>query len=849
MEPTVAKYLENFYRRGDEIAYVHSRGYRSIRWSYRAVAEGASRLARELEARGINRGDRVFLWGGNCAEWVVAFLGCVLRGVVVVPMDRIAASDFAVRVFRQVEARLCICSQDLAGKVSELPLLAMEGLRELRAKHEGSPYSIRDLQRDDTVEIVFTSGTTAEPKGVVISHKNIMANLEPLETEIRRYLKYERPFHPLRFLNLLPLSHVFGQFLGIFIPQILGATVIFQDTLNPTETVRTIRRERVSVLVAVPRLLESLRDKITRDCEGAHELDRFQRDFQEAEGEHFLRRWWRFRKIHHQFGWKFWALISGGAALDAKTEQFWGRLGFAVIQGYGLTETTSLVSVNHPFRLGKGSIGRILPGREIKLSEDGEILVRGDNIASAYLLGKEAKPVPGDEGWFHTGDMGEMDAAGNLYFRGRRKNVIVTPEGMNIFPEDLEAALRRQPEVRDCVVIGLPVAGNAEPCAVLILRERGLEAEAIVKRANQLLADFQHMRHWYVWPEEDFPRTSTQKPRMSLINDLVQSKMTGHGTAPAVGDTLSDLIARVTGRAGIQLSPEANLAADLQLSSIERVELLGALEDRYQIDLNESKFTAATTVGELEQMLRQPAAGRSQYHYPRWAQSWPVAVLRFVIYYLLSWPAAMIMARPDIRGREKLRDLNGPILIISNHIAQVDLGFILPALPLRIRHRLAVAMRGELLGAMRYPPGDLGFFRRCMEKLSYFLVVGLFNVFPLPQQTGFRESFAFAGECADRGYSILVFPEGRRTPDGKMSPFQTGIGMLAKNLGLPVLPIRIDGLFELKQRGKKLARPGTVRVTVGSLVRFEHEANPEWIAAELERCMSDLVQNRGELKA
>jgi long-chain acyl-CoA synthetase len=840
MEPTLAKYLENFYRRGDEIAYVHSRGYRSIRWSYRAVAEGASRFARELEARGIDRGDRVFLWGGNCAEWVVAFLGCVLRGVVVVPMDRIAASDFAVRVFRQVEARLCICSQDLAGKVSELPLLAMEGLPDLTAKHEGSPYSIRDLKRDDTVEIVFTSGTTAEPKGVVISHKNIMANLEPLETEIRRYLKYERPFHPLRFLNLLPLSHVFGQFLGIFIPQILGATVIFQDTLNPTETVRTIRRERVSVLVAVPRMLESLRDKMERDCEGAHELDRFQRDFQKAEGEHFLRRWWRFRKIHHQFGWKFWALISGGAALDAKTEQFWGRLGFAVIQGYGLTETTSLVSVNHPFRLGKGSIGRILPGREIKLSEDGEILVCGDNIASAYLRGKEAKPVPSDEGWFHTGDMGEMDAAGNLYFKGRRKNVIVTPEGMNIFPEDLEAALRRQPEVQDCVVVGLALAGNAEPCAVLILKDRGLEAEAIVKRANQSLADFQHMRHWFVWPEEDFPRTSTQKPRMSLINDLVQSKMKGQGPAPATGDTLSDLIARVTGRVGIRLSPEANLAADLQLSSIERVELLGALEDRYQIDLNESKFTAATTVGELEQMLRQPAAGRSEYQYPRWAQSWPVAVLRFVIYYLLSWPATMIMARPDIRGRENLRELKGPILIISNHITQVDLGFILPALPLRIRHRLAVAMLGELIRAMRNPPGDLGFFRRCMEKLSYFLVVGLFNVFPLPQQTGFRESFAFAGECADRGYSILVFPEGRRTLDGKMSPFRTGIGMLAKNLGLPVLPIRIDGLFELKQRGKKLARPGTVRVTIGALVKFEEEPNPGWIAAELERYMSDL---------
>jgi long-chain acyl-CoA synthetase len=840
MESTLVKYIESFYRRGDEIAYVHSRGYRTIRWSYRAVATGARRFARELESRGVNKGDRVLLWGGNCAEWVVSFLGCVLRGAVVVPMDRVAAPDFALRVHRQVEARLCVCSQELADRLGDVPLFKLEELAETMVQDGPEQHCPDNLKRDDTVEIVFTSGTTAEPKGVVISHKNILANLEPFETEISRYIKYERPFHPLRFLNLLPLSHVFGQFLGIFIPQLLGATVIFQDSLNPTEVVRTIKREKASVLVAVPRMLESLREKITRDQQGANEHARFQRDFREAEGQHFLRRWWRFRKIRREFGWKFWALISGGAALDAETEQFWGRLGFAVIQGYGLTETTSLVSVNHPFRLGKGSIGKVLPGREIRLAEDGEILVRGENIASSYLQEKEAKPVVGDEGWFHTGDMGEMDAAGNLYFKGRRKNVIVTPEGMNIFPEDLEAALRRQPEVRDCVVVGLAVGGNAEPCAVLILKEAGIEAEPIVKRANLALAEHQHMRHWAVWPDDDFPRTSTQKPRLNLIGEFVQSTIKGRRPAPPAGDALADLIGRVTGRAGFRRSPDASLSADLHLSSIERVELLGALEDRFQIDLNESTFTAATTIGDLERMLRQPAARRSEYPYPRWATSWPVSIVRFAVYYLLSWPAAMVMARPDIRGREHFRGLKGPILIVSNHITQVDLGFILPALPFRFRHRLKVAMLGEMLRDMRNPPVELGFFRRCVEELSYFLVVGLFNVFPLPQQTGFRESFAFAGESADRGYSILVFPEGQRTQEGRLSPFRSGIGMLAKNLDIPVMPIRIDGLFELKRRGKKLAPPGTIKVTIGSAIRFGQDLKPESIAAELERCISDL---------
>ena len=198
------------------------------------------------------------------------------------------------------------------------------------------------------------------------------------------YLKYERWVHPVRFLNLLPLSHVFGQFLALFLPPLLGATVIFQDELKPSEVIATIRRERVSVLVSVPRVLQSLKQKIERDIEDSGQGEAFRRKFQSSEKQHFLRRWWTFRAIRRRFGWKFWAFISGGAALDSETEEFWDRLGYAAIQGYGLTETTSLISVNHPFRLGKGSIGKVLPGREVKLAEDGEILVRGGGVSSGY---------------------------------------------------------------------------------------------------------------------------------------------------------------------------------------------------------------------------------------------------------------------------------------------------------------------------------------------------------------------------------------------------------------------------------------------------------------------------------
>jgi long-chain acyl-CoA synthetase len=841
---TLSEYLGDFYRRGSEIVYAHRRGYRVLRWSYREVAEGASRFARELESRGIGKGDRVLVWGENCPEWVVAFYGCLLRGAVVVPMDSIAAPDFVRRVSAQAEPTLAVVSRQMADHAPGTPsgpALILESLCETLDRHSGAPYVSVALAPEDPVEIVFTSGTTSEPKGVIISQANILANLHPLEKEIRKYLKWERFFHPLRFLNLLPLSHVFGQFLGIFVPQLLGGTVMFIDTLNPTEVISTIRRERISVLAAVPRLIESLSDKIQRDLEATGTQGDFQRRFAAAQGKHFVLRWWRFRRIHSLLGWKFWAFVSGGAALDRELEEFWRRLAFAVVQGYGLTETTSFVTVNHPFRLGNGSIGKPLAEREIKLAEDGEILVRGGNVASGYWQGTAPRPVIDPEGWFHTGDRGELDSNGNLYFKGRAKDVIVTSEGMNIFPEDLEAALRRQPEVRDCVVVGLARGGNAEPCAVMILAGEPADPDGIIRRANQSLAGYQQIRRWLIWPDDDFPRSSIHKPKTRVIANAVEARLSERSETAAPQGTLAELIERATGRAAGNLSPQSNLEKDLNLSSLDRVELLSAIEDRYQIDLNESTFAAATTVGELEQMLRQPPASRSDFSYPHWAQRWPMSWIRLSVYYLLSWPATLLLGYPRVRGRENLQGVRGPVLVVSNHVTYVDIGLILAALPWRIRHRLAVAMIGERLQGMRRPPADSGFFKRIVDRVSYALVVALFNVFPLPQQAGFRGSFAYAGQSVDRGYSVVVFPEGRRTLDGKLAPFRAGVGLLAERLGIPVVPVRIDGLFELKKAGKKVARPGTVKVSIGAPMRFEPGTKPEVFAADLEKRVASLA--------
>jgi long-chain acyl-CoA synthetase len=831
----VGKYAAN----GNDAALRHRRGYRMETWSYARIAQGANRLARELEFRGIGKGDAVLLWGENSPEWIIAFFGCLLRGAVTVPVDHGSTVEFASRIAREVNAKLIFRARTLPDPDLPIQVVVVESVSELTAARDSSPYPAPSLSRNDTLEIIFTSGTTSEPRGVVISHGNVLANIEPIEREIQKYLCYERLFHPLRFLNLLPLSHVFGQMLGIFIPPFLAGTVIFIDSLKPSEMIDVIRHERASVVVAVPRFIESLQREIQRQVERDGRTRQFNEDFARAEKEHFLRRWWRFRRIHSFLGWKFWAFISGGAALPDQVEAFWARLGYAAIQGYGMTETTSLISLNHPFHPAKGSIGKVFPGMEVRVDEHGEILVRGENVARAYRQEDRAQPVAEPDGWFRTGDLAETDENGRLYFKGRKKNVIVTPAGMNVYPEDLEKALRRQPGVRDCVVIGLERDGNAEPCAVLLMDGAGSNPESAVKNANRSLAEYQQIRHWFPWPDPDFPRTPTLKPLLPRIREVVNAKI---GAAPSSdGDSaLAALITKITGRPVTSGSRSAGLEADLKMTSLDRVELMSALEDRYQTDLSEVRFSELGSIDQLEKLLAETRAPSVQHVYPQWPQSWLTTIIRLSVYYLVAWPSTYILAAPRVRGRENLRGLRGPVLMISNHVTYLDIAWILPALPARFRSRLATAMGGERLARMRRPPKEMNLFARLLERLDYFLALSLFNVFPLPQQSGFLKSFSFAGNLADRGWNILVFPEGQTTVDGRIAAFRSGIGLLAKQLNIPVVPIRIAGLLDLKQQKRILVPPGHVQVTIGQPVRFSPDADPNEITRELQRRVAEL---------
>src|SRR5262249_6084388 len=282
------------------------------------------------------------------------------------------------------------------------------------------------------------------------------------------------------------------------------------------------------------------------------------------------------------------------------------------------------------------SIGKVLPGQEVKLAEDGEILVHGENVSPGYWKTESEMRAP-QNGWFHTGDVGEIDDQGNLYFRGRQKQVIVTSAVVNIFPADIELILNRQPEIKDATVIEVESARGPEPLAVLILRDEQANAAAVISRVNGLLAEHQQVRRWFIWRGEDFPRTATQKVRKEVVGAAVRADLANAAmqSAPAEisvqspANDLTEIITRLGGEAAGTLDRSARLGADLKLDSLARVELLSAIEDRYQIEVDEAAFTDATTLAEVEKLIREGAPEKvAPYPYPKWQRRWPLSWLR-----------------------------------------------------------------------------------------------------------------------------------------------------------------------------------------------------------------------------
>lgn len=763
-------------------------GFRSLTLTYRDVAQGAYAFARELKLAGISKGDKIILCGESRPGWVIAFWGALLEGVVLVPLEPSSSDAVIHRIQSATAAKRILRGNDLE---------ALESQR-------GDRITAASVHEDDLVQILFTSGSTAEPKGVLITHKNILANLRPVEQEILKYRPYGTPFYPLRFVNLLPLSHMFGQAMTTFIPPVLAAEVIFLRSQNPRDVARQVKRRRASVIIAVPKMLELLADAMQLDFPEAAEPRR---------GKGWLRAWWQYRRVHRRLGWKFWAFVVGAAPLPEDVEAFWNKLGYIVIQGYGLTETAPIVSLNHPFHARKGSVGKAIAGVETRIAEDGEILVRGDNVSQGYF--GEVEPSARPDGWLATGDIGELDAQGNLHIRGRKKEMIVLPDGRNIFPEDLEQALKEQPGLIDCAVVGIELDKREQPCAVLHL-EPHADGDAILRAANRRLESHQQIASWRQWPGPDpLPRTpGTGKIKRRAIRDWVLSGATQASTAKA--NSVAELLAQFA--PGRKLEPGMKIE-DLGLTSLDRIQFMLAAEEKLGLSLDEGALQRATTIADLEHA--SPSTQVEEIEFPRWSQSKLAYWHRRVHLPLWILPLLRIFVWLRVEGRDNLNKVTGPRILAANHQSYFDTPSIYLALPAQLRYRTAVAMAKEFFEAHFYPE-RYPWHRVFTNRLNYYLVALLIMAFPLPRtESGTKQALQYAGELSGLGYNILIFPEGEHTHDGSIGRFHPGAVLLAQKLKLPIQPIRIRGLDQVLHRTWRMARPGKVTISFGEPISVE----------------------------
>ncbi|MDX1624331.1 MAG: AMP-binding protein [Gemmatimonadota bacterium] len=806
-------------------------------WSRTEIAAEAERVAGALHDAGIERKERVALWLSDGPLWHAAFFGVLRAGAVVVPLDLSLETEFVRERAEELEIAAWITERHVPRLELDRPAVPMAWSPPEPVHDPPGPPARPPGDPDRTAEIVLTSGTSGAPKAVPVSHRNLLAVLNALEEGIEEYRWALRLAPPMRLAVALPLSHLYGQVMGVFVPSLLDADATMIPTMPAPDLARRLRQEGAWALATVPRTIELLGRHLRARGEERWGAEGFDSRLREAAEQPWWRRLATFAPLRRELGLRFLAVVSGGAALDREVEELWRTLGYAVVQGYGLTETAPLVTLNHPFDSAPGSLGRPLPGVDVRIDDDGEILVRGPNVVASRLGG----PAVDAEGWLHTGDLGEIDAAGRLRYRGRRGERIVTPAGVNVDPGPVVEALRERDDVLDAVVLERPWGERGVVTAVVLVRP-GADPAGAVRSANEDLPDAARIRDWHVWPEVDFPRTATGKPRRPEILGWLRERAPEEsergereaGAPPPGPSDARDLVRRevadVAGRDASEIDADDRIA-DL-LGSLDRVELVTRLETTYGTLLPPEVLGEERTVGELADELaailgeereapeeeaergpgpageaerggtaerariRETAAppverppDRGEFPRARWRSLSPVRALRFAIREAAMRALVRSFLDLDAGGTDALEELEPPFLVAANHQSEFDPAPILFGLPAPIRARIATTAMWEFFEEARFGPA--------WYRLG---VLGL-NLVPLVQRGDWRPTLEIAGEVADAGGCPLVFPEGERTKDGSLLEFRRGVAVLARDLHLPIVPCAIDGLLEVLPKG------------------------------------------------
>lgn len=802
---TLIDLFELFKKRKSQV-FIYRTGIRRFNFSYFELYNLSLQMAAYLHKQGIKKGDKVALWAPNSPSWAFSYFGILASGAIVVPIDFAGGKNRAETIVRLSGAKFIIQSNYKFEKINPS---AISGLKTVMI--EELPFILKSFDPIKKIiqvkptgicEIVYTSGTTGDPKGVVLTHKNIISNILGACNHLKIPIRFN-------FLSVLPLSHMMEQTVGFLTPLYRGDQIIYLRTVKPSSIMEAFKEENIQAMLVVPKLLSLLKNTIERELSAKHLIGflRFQ-----------ITKKIISRSIYKKFGKSFQMFITGGAAMPADVFSFWKNLSFRVIEGYGLTECSPIVSANTFTTQIPGSVGKPFKNVQIKL-DNGELLVKGENVFSLYYQNPKETEKAFKDGWFRTGDYVDIDNQGNIFIKGRKKDVIVNTSGINIYPLEIETVLNKIKGVKDSCVLGLDKGQGEEVHAVLLLQDKDVTASEVVQLANEKLDSLAQITGLSVWSDFDFPRTTTLKIQKFRVKErLLREDKKEDNTS---NDTLLNLLANVSKMPESEIRESSLLTSDLGLNSLSRLELINYLEQEYRVDLEDTIINQKTSVSDLRKLLEKRGKIKKQRGLWLWVNSSIGREIREFLDTVFHKPISHLFLILEKRGLSNLKNIKGPVIFISNHVSYLDQPAVMYSLPSNLRYKTATAAREEFFFSEEGSP----FVRKIL--FPYAMIA--FNAFLLPQKSGFRKSMSYMGKLIDKNMNILIFPEGTRSKDGKLQDFMSGLGLLVKELQIPVVPIKILGMEKIYPRGAIFPKKGKCTVIFGKPIEFTTETPSEII--------------------
>jgi len=762
----------------------------------------------------IRSGDKVIIQAHNSPQWLIIFLACQILNVTVCPFD--VSLDIPQNTLKKLNPKLIIKNIYLKNQTNNYPIITLEEL-ELVIKPTQSR-SINSSNTNSPAVIVFTSGTTDLPKGVELSQINILSNVEAINQIIKINSSW-------KLLSILPLSHMY-ELTGSLSILYQGASIFYPSHLNQKTITKSFRDFKLTAMLAVPEVLKLMLEQIELEAKKQGKTHQINLAFQLAHILPIKLRRLLFYQVHHQLGDHLRYIITGGAPVPLKTAKKWQLMGVKIIQGYGLTETSPIISVN-PLRFNKlTSQGKILNNLSVRINKKQEIEVKGPSVFQSYFDQPElTKQSFSLDGYFKTGDTG-LIKHDYLYVKGRLKFAIVLSNGLKVYPEDVEFIIQRYSKLAEIAIVGYQ---KEESEIVLAVIPQNIDDQTIqneIKKINRHLPEFQHIKEYRKWPDEKLPKTKLLKyDRKTIINWLNNQQIEIKSNNQFTDQKIESIIASIANISKSSIH-ESNNLEELGLDSLKRLSLIASLENRYNINIDEGTISKSTTIKQLKKIITNQQNSNLDFVISQWQfnpliRSIGNLTRRIIINSLVNhW------VKLEIINQDKFNQLKSPALIIFNHVDNFDGPVIYQSIPKPLVYKTAIAAARDVM---------------IKHRLLNFLIKFNFAGFDLNRSEPYLPSLEKIGLLVNDGWSIVISPEGQINTSNKIREFKSGIGLLVNQLDLPVMIIKtfnLQGTVPLHAKWPQ--KKSNVKVVIDGPLIFNQNQSPQTITNLLKNRLSSL---------